>query len=389
MRILFVAPWVPSRMRPRSLGMIKILTKTHEVMVLTLGAKGEVMDDLASMTEVHWKHVSLRSLTAIARAGLALVGGRSLQCAYVNDPKFRTTLAQAVRDFQPDVVHFNVVRSAAFMEAVGNLPVVFDLDEVRSDYYTQLATKADSLAMRLVGRIEAPRMRRVEQRISARASSILVSSPWDVRQPRTHLVRSPQSAVSESPVGVPASTRSPNTLLFVGRMSYYPNEVAVTWFITNVLPLILQHHPEVELKIVGENPSSTLMKLANSNVRVVGRVESLQNEYDRATLAIVPVEMGTGVQMKLIQALMAGLPTVASLEAVTRSGAVAGKHLMAASTASDWARAIEQLLSSVTSASELGAEGRAWALAEYSEKSIEAALFSAYEPVQASVGLNS
>lgn len=95
-----------------------------------------------------------------------------------------------------------------------------------------------------------------------------------------------------------------DVLLFVGKMNYEPNVVAVTSFAERVFPKLLDSHPNLQFFIVGAHPDTRVRNLADkSNIIVTGFVDSLQPYFQRATVVVAPMLTGAGIQNKIIQAM--------------------------------------------------------------------------------------
>ena len=95
-------------------------------------------------------------------------------------------------------------------------------------------------------------------------------------------------------------------ILFVGKMSYEPNVLAVTNFVRNVLPCVLKDYPDTKFYIVGFSPVERVRKLSNENVVITGFVEDLFDYYSKASVVIAPMLSGAGIQNKIIQAMALG-----------------------------------------------------------------------------------
>lgn len=113
-------------------------------------------------------------------------------------------------------------------------------------------------------------------------------------------------------VDIPDSTyvskhESKEILLFVGKMDYEPNVVAVTTFAERVLPKLLVIYPNLQFQIVGSHPDKRVQRLANNtNILVTGFVDSLEPYFQHATIVIAPMLTGAGIQNKIIQAMSYG-----------------------------------------------------------------------------------
>lgn len=109
----------------------------------------------------------------------------------------------------------------------------------------------------------------------------------------------------------PATIR-PETILFWGLMSRAENEDAVTWFRNEVLPLIWQRRPAVKFIIAGANPGPAVRALAGPRVEVLGFVEDPLPLFSEMAMAVAPLRQGSGIKIKVVEYLAAGIPTVAS-----------------------------------------------------------------------------
>ncbi len=101
-------------------------------------------------------------------------------------------------------------------------------------------------------------------------------------------------------------------ILFVAGFGHPPNEEAVCWFVSTILPLIRARVPEASLAIVGSNPTARTETLVGEGVTLHGNVsdDDLAGWYGHARVAVVPLRCGAGVKLKVVEALREGLPLV-------------------------------------------------------------------------------
>ena len=360
MKILVVAPWVPTSRRPRSYQFISMLAESHEVMVLAAAWSDEEAAE-AQELPCAVSVIRLNRLAAVLRVLIAVVTGKCLQQAYVDAPSLRSRLVEEEREFAPDLMFFNVLRSAHLVRHVAGSRArrVLDLDEFRSAYYAQVKARGATAAARLVGAVESRRMRRAEGRAVVDFDVCLVSSPKDIdpSRPDVRLVRSAH-LLGDVPQGPVA--QSSRDVLFVGRMSYAANEQALLWFVEEVWPTVRERHGDARLLVVGEAPSSKVQALAGEDIVVTGRVEAIDPFYETAALAIVPIRMATGVQMKLIEGLASRTPTVATPLVADLAGVQDGVECLVADGPGEWVIAIDRILGEVGLAESLSRNGVEW-----------------------------
>ena len=98
-----------------------------------------------------------------------------------------------------------------------------------------------------------------------------------------------------------------NNIIFIGKMSYEPNIVAVTYFATKIFPIVKLEFPNIKFIIVGANPDKRIKKLARiDGVRITGYVDSLETYFKESTIVVAPMLTGAGIQNKIIQAMSYG-----------------------------------------------------------------------------------
>jgi len=142
----------------------------------------------------------------------------------------------------------------------------------------------------------------------------------------------------------PGSPR--NRLVFSGSMDYSANVDAVVWFVNNVWHELNQQHPTLSFSIVGRDPAPEVRALNGNRVSVTGTVPDVRPYYSCALAAVVPLRIGSGTRLKILEAMAAGIPVVS-----TRLGAEGldledGTHLLLADSAQEMTAAVNRLATS-------------------------------------------
>lgn len=106
--------------------------------------------------------------------------------------------------------------------------------------------------------------------------------------------------------------RQPHQIVFTGEMAWRPNIDAVTWFCEAIFPSILEEIPDSKFYIVGRNVTPAVKKLANENVVVTGRVEDVRPYVHSSTVFVVPLRVGGGMRLKILEAMAMGIPVVST-----------------------------------------------------------------------------
>lgn len=168
----------------------------------------------------------------------------------------------------------------------------------------------------------------------------------------------------------------------MGTMSYFPNISAMTWFVKDILPIIKRTAPNVELIIVGNNPSSDVQRLGDDPaVTVTGFVDDVRPIVGTAEIFICPIRAATGLNTKIIEAMSMGLPVVATPEACEGIDVIDGDNVMLASEPMAFAEVVTRLLDDAALRESLGATGREFVMRNYTWEQAATKLEAVYRRV--------
>jgi len=182
--------------------------------------------------------------------------------------------------------------------------------------------------------------------------------------------------------GFPQRETSPARLLYVGSMDVDMNVDAVTWFADDVLPEVRERIPGVEFDIVGRNPTDQVRALAKKKgVRVKGRVDEVRPYYEEASIAVVPSRLGGGTKLKVLEAMAAGVPVVATPRGAQGLDLEEDVHVRIADSSDAFADEAVSLLKSPKEAQRLAKAARARVENRYSWKEIYDGIINRLEKV--------
>lgn len=159
------------------------------------------------------------------------------------------------------------------------------------------------------------------------------------------------SKVKVIPLGVnvnkkPRIIKKRPSVIFTGNMFYQPNIDAVTWFVKYCWSDILTEQPQAQFLIVGQNPSSTILSLPkkNSSIKVTGRVPSVTDLLNEATVAVAPMQSGSGMQNKILEAMACAIPVVCTTLGVGDIRAIPGKEVLVEDTAKGFSKKVIDII---------------------------------------------
>lgn len=154
-----------------------------------------------------------------------------------------------------------------------------------------------------------------------------------------------------------AAPAAPNTLLFFGAQNYFPNADGLRFFLQDILPLLKAAVPGAKLRVVGHTPPS-FRSLSSESVEMVGFVEDIRVEIERAAAVIVPLRIGGGTRLKIIEAMAMGKPVVSTRQGAEGLEVTSGREVLLADEPAAFAGAVARVLKDETLARSLGAMAR-------------------------------
>jgi glycosyltransferase involved in cell wall biosynthesis len=214
----------------------------------------------------------------------------------------------------------------------------------------RMVSHAGDPARRTFYRIEAAKVRPYEARVCGDFDVVFLVGRRDVEElEKTAPV--PNARVCPHGQDIPplarveGAVREPGAIVVSGVMATYTNVDAVCWFAKEVFPRIEREVPEASFWIVGRHPQRAVRELARPpRVVVTGEVADVNDWLCRASVGVVPLRIGAGMQNKLVQAMGAGLPVVASGVANEGIGGTPEQELLIRDGADAFAGAVVQLL---------------------------------------------
>lgn len=253
-------------------------------------------------------------------------------------------------------------------------PVLLDEHNIEYEVFKRVWESERSPLRRLFNRLEYKRFRRHEERWWGRVDAIALTS--DREEPVVR-ERAPQTPVAVVPNGVdleyfrPREERpDPDTVVFNGVLDYRPNLDAAHHLVDEVWPLVRRRRPQARLVIVGRGDEAERERLRRPGVEPTGEVPDVRPYLAGAAVVIVPIRMGGGTRLKVVEALSMARPMVSTTLGCEGVNVRHGEHLLVADGAEEFAGAVTQLLEDQWLAAELGRAGRrrmeeeyAWELA--------------------------
>ncbi len=289
-----------------------------------------------------------------------------LQTLFFYLPAFDRAIARAVAERPFDLMHVVLARMGPAIRPARGIPCVMDMIDTLSLNMQRRAERENPLTGMLLS-LEAGRLMRYEQELVRCYDRILVTSPAD-----REALGSPANA-TVLPLGVdlgrfPFRTtgRESARVVFTGRMAYFPNADAAEFLAREIFPRVLRKVPEATLGIVGVNPPPAVKKLGELPGVQVIEDANLPPHIARAAVAAAPLRSGTGIQLKVLEAMASGTPVVGTSFVAPAIRARSGEHWFMADDPEEFAARVIQLLKDRRLARRMAAAARRLVAERYS-----------------------
>jgi len=396
MRIAYVVPYVPNLIRTRSYNLITQLASLgHEVEVYTLGSNRQDFNDAqalkAKCSDVRYYIQPV--WRSFLNSAVAVPSRQPLQSVYSWHAGMARDIAERVSRKEFDIVHVEHLRGSRYGVFIKSkfptMPVVWDSVDCISYLFEQAAGQSRNFFGSVVTRFELLRTKKAEGDLICGFDHALVTSPTD-KNALLELVpdgREP-SPTSVLPNGVDLDYFHPNpdiqrdtaSIVFSGKMSYHANISMVKYLVSEIMPRVWKVCPETHLFIVGKDPSSDIKALEkNPFITVTGTVEDIRPYLWRATVSIVPLLYGAGIQNKILEAMATGTPVITTSRTLSALQAQSGKHLLVANNADEFAQSIRHLIDDQNLKQAIGESGLAYVKSKHDWGSIAFQLTNIYQ----------
>jgi polysaccharide biosynthesis protein PslH len=317
-----------------------------------------------------------------------LIGPEPIPLLNYFSPAMATRLVDLLRTVRFDTVQLVSIHLAKFLPALQAaqfpLPIVADWHNVESELMQRYANVTSNPLRKWAARRTAKLLERAEENFLRKCDRHTVTSE---REHTQLLARSPGKPIEVIPNGVPVQSieprgrsvqRSPN-ILFVGSLDYHANIDGILWFAGTVWPAVLLKRPDAKLTIVGRQPAAAIEALAGSQIEVIGPVEDVRPFYVDAAVSIVPLRIGGGTRLKIVEAMAAGVPVVSTPLGAEGLQAEDGRHLLLGQTPDELTEAILRIFTNESLADGLALEGRQLVEQHYDWRNIGKRLFTIHE----------
>ncbi|MBL7943317.1 MAG: glycosyltransferase [Flavobacteriales bacterium] len=355
----------------RAYHQVRQLSQHHHVILCCLN-EGRLHPDAirelqAIAAEVHV--VPLRKWKIGLRMCWALWSDLPFQLHYFLQGSARRRVHQLIADAQPDHCYAQLIRTTEYVKDLHHLRKTLDYMDTFSAGQERKASRS-GFPLSWFSRIEGARLKRYENLIFDYFDHHTIISAQDrdlIRHPMREKIEVVPNGVD---FGFFTSDERPRhiDLLFTGNMSYAPNIDCAEFLVREILPRVRKQLPDTNLTICGATPHRRVLQLKGNGVAVLGWVDDIRSIYASARVFAAPMQIGTGMQNKLLEAMSMSLPCVSSPLACGGLGIEPGREVLSGINADEIAVHIITLLEDAALRKRIGDDARKFVQERYDWK---------------------
>ena len=296
-----------------------------------------------------------------------LIGPTPLNVLNFTSPGVLAQLDRLLQEQAFDVVQIESMHLIAYARRIRQTAprtrLILDWHNIESEILARYAENDPNRLRSVYAKRTSALSRGVEDELLRLCHAHTVCSE---RERQVLLARVPQARIAVVGNGVdceffgegPSETSERRDVLFMGRMDYHANIDAALFFVREVWPLVRRLRPELRLVIVGAQPPKQVLALRQPDITVTGTVDDVRPFYRSAMVSVVPLRVGGGTRLKVLEAMAAGTPVVSTSLGAEGLAITDGKDILIADAPPAMADAIASLQTESPLWHELAANGR-------------------------------
>jgi sugar transferase (PEP-CTERM/EpsH1 system associated) len=331
----------------RAYNQIKFLSKHKEIYLFCLTDE-KINDENIKHLEVYCKEIEIFTLTRL-QTTLNLIRTiftrKPFQVGYFYNKTIHKIIHNKINKINPSFIYCQLVRCAEYVKNEYHIPKLIDYMDTLSKGMER-RIPSSPFYMRKILRIETNRLKKYESVLYVYFDKHTIISHQD----QELIFLEEREKIKVIPNGIdidffkPKEAEKKYDLLFNGNMQYEPNVVGALYIANEILPLIHKVNPNVSLLISGTSPTKEIIALKSDKIYVSGWINDIRDAYNSAKVFIAPMQIGTGLQNKLLEAMAMKLPSVTSKLANNALNAKAGEEILIGNSAQDYANIVIDLL---------------------------------------------
>ena len=352
MRILFLSRWFPfppdNGSKLRVYNLLRGLSSYHDVTLLAFtDSNQDSIDSKLSfpfcdeIKTIRWNPFQPQS----ARALFGYLSSKPRSIIDTYSTEMANLIVQTLRQKAYDLIIASQVDMAVYKDVFPGYPALFDEVEIGA-FHQQFAQAAPPWGRARVGLMWWKYQKFISKLIESYRYCTVVSEPEksllvNTGIPAEKIQIIPNSIDLDDNQDVKAIPER-NSLIFPGSIRFYANHDAVTWFLSEIFPQIVDQIPDVQFKITGDH--ADIIVPSYPGVIFTGHLEDVKSVIASSWISLAPIRLGGGTRLKILESMSLGTPVVSTSKGAEGLDVAHEKHLLIADTPQQFAKEVIRLL---------------------------------------------
>ena len=356
-----------------------LLLEGHRVKVLSLHTHkhpfvANALDE-KYLTQTRFEAVYADTELNLRDAASHVITGESYHLSRFHVPEMDRAIEHVLREEMFDVVILESLFTTSYIPAIRRLSdaeIVLRAHNVEHQLWEEVSESMRRGPKKWLLSLFQSQLQQDEIRLLGEVDAVTAITEkdalWFKSAMREHNVGDPARVVA-LPFGLDVENTPhsrlkspPNFILHLGAMDWTPNLQGVSWLQEEVWPLVRQRCPSARLQLAGRHMPEDWTSQPQIGIEVLGEVEDAAQTYDSPCVVVIPLHAGSGMRIKLAEALAAGRPVVTTSKGMEGMDLEDEKHVLVTDGKEEMAQALTRLLTDAQLALRLGEAGRQWAL---------------------------
>jgi sugar transferase (PEP-CTERM/EpsH1 system associated) len=392
MKILLIAHLVPYPPHfgcsLRNFNLIRECAKNHDIHLLTFYQKAHLVEEMKK----YCKFVKAFEIPTDGRnvAWYSLLFFNLFSPSPYSAWKFYSgAMVRAVRKHAAahsfDLVEIGTIALANYAKLVPDLPRLMVHHNIESELLLRRSKSVKGILAKAYLALQGHKLRRFERKACSFFDHHTTVSERDGQTLQEIYADTKATVV---PNGVDTNFFKPvdaaideNNIIFVGSLSWYPNSDAIDYLMRDIWHLIRAKAPNVSMNVVGKSPSKEIMEFSRSHpsFKTLGFVDDVRPYMAEAAVYVVPIRVGGGTRLKILDALAMGKAIVSTTVGCEGIDVTDGKDIIIADKPEEFAEKTVELMNNRDLREKLGRNARRTAEDVYSWEKIAPKLEQVYE----------
>ena len=352
---------------------IKELSKTFDLKLIALSDQPVSQEHLQELeqfcSEIHI--FPLSKFSYLSNAAWHLLTGKSFQVGYFYNRKWIKRTNELLKKWKPAHIYTQLVRCTEYTKNYHDCPKTLDYMDALGTGSERRADKSNTL-LKWIFKKEGERLKDYERRVFEYYDYKTIISEQDrrlIKHPDQRKIYAVPNGIDQSFLTYDGAYTQQYEIGFIGNMNYAPNVDAVHYINEHYL----SKNPSVKFLVAGANPHASVLELANKdNITIAGWIDDIRTAYADMKLFVAPMQIGTGMQNKLLEAMAMGIPCITTPLANNAIGGIHKESIWVVDTPEELSEAINYLLENTNKANEIGQKAKEFVAQNYSwDKSTE------------------